>query len=183
MAEQINCYQCGNLTTKNTPYTHLPFGGKTRYFCCKRCKDEYKKGDTTCFITTATLQHKGIFDDNCFELQEFRRLRDTYVQTNHPEYVAEYYQIAPKIVENINKLKDNAKQFSDIWNNYLKNCLSKTVENNLEDATIVYKKMVDDLKIKFLETENNQINNFKCHECGSTDPKKCLGGSNICPYT
>ena len=151
MAEQINCYQCGNLTTKNPPYTHLPFGGSTRYFCCRACKDKYKNGGNTgCFITTATLEQKGIFDDNCFELREFRRLRDTYVQKQHPEYVTEYYQIAPIIVENINKLEDNAKQFSNIWNDYLKDCLSKTVENNLEDATKIYKKMVDDLKEKFI---------------------------------
>ncbi len=151
MADFINCYQDGKLTTKDTPYTHLPFGGSTRYFCSRACKDAYLNGGNTgCFITTATLESKGINDDNCFELQEFRRLRDTYVQKNHPKYITEYYQVAPIIVENINKLEDNAKQFSNIWNDYLKDCLSKTVENNLEDATKIYKKMVEDLKVKYI---------------------------------
>ena len=154
MADQVNCYQCGNLTTTNSPYSHLPFGGKTRYFCCLRCKDEYKKGDTTCFITTATLNSKGINDDNCFELQEFRRLRDTYVQENHPEYVTEYYEVAPKIVDQINKKENSSKYFAEIWNNYLENCLSETTKNNLENATTIYKKMVDDLKQKYITPKN-----------------------------
>lgn len=127
---------------------------------CPRCRSndcatigyiKTKSSGGGCFITTATLQNKNIYDDNCFELQEFRRLRDTYVQKNHSEYVTEYYQVAPKIVENISKLDDKAEQFSLIWNNYLKECLSKTVENNLEEATKIYKKMVDDLKEKFIK--------------------------------
>lgn len=155
MAEQINCYQCGNLTTRNTPYTHLPFGGSTRYFCCRGCLDSYKKGGNTgCFITTATLESKGINDDHCFELQEFRRLRDAYIQPNYPHYVSEYYEIAPTIVKKINQLENNPEVYSEIWNNYLKTCLAKTTENDLEEATKIYKRMVDDLKQKFINNKN-----------------------------
>lgn len=151
MADFINCYQCGQLTTKDTPYTHLPFGGSTRFFCCRECKEKYLKGGKTgCFITTATLEKKGVNEDNCFELQEFRRLRDTYVQPNFPHYITEYYEVAPKIVERINKLENNAELFSNIWNNYLKDCLLYTTNNNLEEATKIYKKMVDDLKKEYL---------------------------------
>jgi len=149
---------------------------------CAKCEGT-GKGKDGCFITTATLENKGINDDNCFELQEFRRLRDTYVQQNYPEYVIEYYQVAPKIVESINKLEDSRNQFLEIWNIYLKECLFKATENKLEEATKIYKKMVDDLKLKFITTEDFQNTKFKCLECGSTDPKVCKGGYNNCPYS
>ena len=129
---------------------------------CPRCRSndcatigyiKTKSSGGGCFITTATLQNKNIYDDNCFELQEFRRLRDTYVLQNHPEYVIEYYQVAPKIVKNINGLKDNTKQFSKIWNKYLKHCLEKIGDDNFKEATEIYKKMVDDLKTRFINSE------------------------------
>lgn len=42
MAEQINCEQCGNLTTKNTKWYYLAFLYGTYYFCCKACMDKHK---------------------------------------------------------------------------------------------------------------------------------------------
>ncbi len=64
----------------------------------------YKSKDG-CFITTAVLRNIGILDDKCYELETFRKFRDTYIQTNHPNLVDEYYVIAPTIVAKLNETK------------------------------------------------------------------------------
>lgn len=63
-----------------------------------------------CFITTAICKAHGKPDD-CMELTTLRNWRDSYGMTHFPEEVAEYYRIAPAIVEAINA-KPDAEQ---IW--------------------------------------------------------------------
>lgn len=58
-----------------------------------------------CFITTAICSAYGKPDD-CDELVTLRAWRDSYGMTHFPEEVAEYYRIAPAIVDAINKKPD-----------------------------------------------------------------------------
>jgi len=63
-----------------------------------------------CFLTTACVEFAGMSDD-CETLTMMRKLRDEYV-ANLPDgksLIAEYYEIAPKMVNSIDKLSSEAK--------------------------------------------------------------------------
>lgn len=64
-----------------------------------RLATKKKKG---CFITTAACESRNMADD-CHVLQTLRHFRDTFMQSEHSgrELVAEYYEVAPGIVEKI----------------------------------------------------------------------------------
>ena len=114
---------------------------------CNCCKDKRKKDG--CFITTATLLHFGHDIDNCKQLEHFREVRDNYIFNNHPDLISEYYEIAPTIVKLIDNSIDKHQLYNDIWNNYLNKCLSRIIDKKHDEATIIYKEMVDNLKLKF----------------------------------
>ena len=94
---------------------------KKSYVKCYNADNGIQDG---CFVTTAVCDS---FDkpDDCFELLSFRRFRDEWLVTQ-PEgkgLIAEYYEIAPRIVANINRLPDSSKVYKSIWQNYLEPCL------------------------------------------------------------
>jgi len=77
--------------------------------------------DFGCFITTACCEVMGMSDD-CRELQLLRKFRDTVMMSSITGCykVADYYFIAPKIVEGISK-KPNAEAFyAMLYKNYIK---------------------------------------------------------------
>jgi len=105
-----------------------------------------------CFITTAvckTLQKP----DDCEELMKFRFFRDTFMQET-PEMraeVAEYYIVAPKICDAIDKYGEEANEkYLSIWEEYLKPAFETLDNGKLHDAHDLYKKMVFELKGKYL---------------------------------
>lgn len=67
-------------------------------------KESSKKG---CFLTSACVDFAGL-DDNCEELSELRRFRDTFVSSmpGGTKMIAEYYRLAPVIVARIQKSLD-----------------------------------------------------------------------------
>ena len=57
--------------------------------------------DIKCYLTTACMRHlQDEFDDNCYELTILRWFRDSFVSKEDIEH---YYEVAPIIVETINK--------------------------------------------------------------------------------
>jgi len=105
-----------------------------------------------CFITTAvckTLQKP----DDCEELMKFRHFRDTFMQKT-PEMkaeVEEYYIIAPKICDAIDKRADEARiTYLSIWEEHLKPAFQAIDGGNLQNAYDLYKNMVYKLKEEYL---------------------------------
>lgn len=103
-----------------------------------------------CFITTAVCDSFGKADD-CYELTMFRSFRDNWLlnQTGGKDLIDEYYRIAPRIVDKINQLSDSKKIYFDIWEQYLKPCLSYIETKEYLLCTEKYIEMVHDLKNKF----------------------------------
>ena len=100
-----------------------------------------------CFITTAVCGSFGKPDD-CYELTTFRKFRDNWL-TNQPDgksLIAEYYSIAPKIVDNINRLTDSAKIYKNIWKKYLEPCLIFIHNGDNISCKNKYVEMVRELK-------------------------------------
>lgn len=104
-----------------------------------------------CFITTAVCDSFGKADD-CYELTMFRSFRDNWLlnQTDGKDLIDEYYRIAPRIVDKIEKLSDSKKIYLNIWEQYLKPCLSYIEKKDYLMCTEKYVEMVQDLKNKYL---------------------------------
>lgn len=102
-----------------------------------------------CFITSATL-HSLKKEDNCYELNKFREFRDNWLNDNYPDLIKKYYLVAPKIVANIEKLPNYSTIYEELWNKYLKKCLSFIENQDYELATETYRTMVLKLKNIYL---------------------------------
>lgn len=103
-----------------------------------------------CFITTAVCNSFGKTDD-CYELTTFRKFRDTWLaaQPDGKSLIEEYYSIAPRIVDEINKLADSAQIYKNIWQKYLAPCLEFIRSGDNLSCKEKYIEMVRELKYRF----------------------------------
>ena len=111
-----------------------------------------KRSDGPCFITTAVCDSFDKADD-CYELTAFRNFRDKWLafQSDGKKLIAEYYDVAPKIVEKINSLTDSAEIYKNIWRDYLSDCLKAIETGDNLKCKKIYIEMVTTLKEKFLK--------------------------------
>lgn len=115
--------------------------------------------ETQCYLTTACMQHYAEeFDDNCYELATLRWFRDTFVSK---EDIAHYYQIAPAIVEAINKIPECEKIYSYIYVNIIDECIKAIEQGDYEFAYSRYKNSVLSLQQEYvnssLKEENGKV--------------------------
>ncbi|MDE7107148.1 MAG: zinc ribbon domain-containing protein [Clostridiales bacterium] len=99
-----------------------------------------------CFLTSAYVEHLGKADD-CEELTALRAFRDGYMaKTDEGKaLVAEYYEVAPKIVEFIDSSSDKDKYY-DYIGTVVNRCITLINDEKNEQAQDEYKAMV--LKLK-----------------------------------
>ena len=104
-----------------------------------------------CFITTAVCDSFGKADD-CYELTAFRNFRDKWLanQSDGKNLIAQYYEIAPKIVAKINQLPNAAETYKNIWTDYLSRCLKLIETGDNSRCKEIYVRMVNNLKAKFI---------------------------------
>ena len=104
-----------------------------------------------CFVTTAVCDSFGKPDD-CFELMTFRKFRDTWLvaQPDGKALIAEYYDIAPRIVANINSLDNAAQIYKTIWKKYLAPCLEFIRNDDNLSCKDKYVEMIHELKRHYL---------------------------------
>ena len=154
--EQIQGAQTrGKNTQRSAECKKSTSGTKTSY-------SSYKKGtnyestkthissDEDCFITTATCRSEGRPDD-CEELTAFRKYRDeTLILTDEGKaLIAEYYRIAPSIVEYISH-EDNAEEiYSFLFSEYIKPGYKLLQQGRGEEAKKLYAKGVIMLANKY----------------------------------
>ena len=104
-----------------------------------------------CFVTTAVCDSFGKPDD-CAELTAFRKFRDGWLssQPDGKSLIAEYYSVAPLIVEKINRLADAAQIYENIWRKYLSPCLTFIERGENLACKNKYVEMVRELKSRYL---------------------------------
>ena len=104
-----------------------------------------------CFITTAVCENFGK-DDDCYELTAFRNFRDGWLtaQPDGKALIAEYYSIAPAIVNKINSLPNAAQIYEALLTKYLAPCLNLIEHGENLSCKRLYVEMVTLLKKKFL---------------------------------
>lgn len=116
---------------------------------CNRTKEDALKSG--CFITTAVCGSFAKADD-CYELTQFRAFRDNWLvrQAGGVALVHRYYEIAPRIVAQIDKRADAKAVYLDIWQRYLKQCLHYIEIGNNEQCRKLYMQMVWDLEDRYI---------------------------------
>ena len=105
-----------------------------------------------CFITTAVCAADGKPDD-CYELTAFRNFRDGWLiaQSDGRALIDEYYAIAPKIVEQIDRSSESAEIYKAVRENYLSKCLALIERGDYERCRKQYVAMVNELRDRFLQ--------------------------------
>lgn len=115
---------------------------------CPRYKNNGSSGG--CYLTSACVEAKGMADD-CEQLQNLRTFRDVYLRGTEggAQEIAEYYLIAPKIVENIKKRKDSTAIFEKVYEELIEPCVSFIKQGNNEQAHKLYKEYTLQLKQEY----------------------------------
>ena len=104
-----------------------------------------------CYITTAVCESLGKSDD-CYELKVLRDYRDGYLMGSKDgeALVGTYYDIAPTIVNRINKREDSEEIYSGIFYRYISPCISLIEEDKNEECRELYSKMVYSLREEYM---------------------------------
>ena len=108
-----------------------------------------------CFITTACVEVAGL-PDNCRELETMRYLRDEYLSKSEEgrKMINEYYEIAPHIVEAINKNERREEIYRWICEK-IEDIVKLVEKGNFEEAVKSYTKMISRLKKWNIRNEGN----------------------------
>ncbi|MCR5508973.1 MAG: hypothetical protein K6F34_09825 [Lachnospiraceae bacterium] len=104
-----------------------------------------------CYITTAVCKSLGKPDD-CYELRLLRDYRDSYLLKSDEgaRTVNTYYDIAPTIVNRINRREDCGKIYSTIFNNYINPCIGLIEQGRKEECRDLYSDMVYSLEKEYM---------------------------------
>lgn len=121
-------------------------GGFLDSYCSRKCEVEAKEKDKGCFLTTACVEHAG-YKDDCYQLEILRKFRDTYLKQlpNGEALIAEYYELAPKIVEAINESTEKEAILTDMLEQINK-AVSAIKRNENHSALNIYSDMFNSLK-------------------------------------
>jgi len=156
MSEKKICAECGYLLPNERDgskykcdYYYCPtyvYGSDSA--CSHFYEDRYRpqrevdslsSSNTGCFFTTACMEAmKDDFDDECYELESIRKIRDRF-KVRYAKDIRFYYDNAPYVVKVINGLPN----CNEIWNCLYHELVLKTVQlierENFEEAYAHYK--------------------------------------------
>ena len=103
-------------------------------------KSDTRPGSGGCYLTSACMKYfQEKFDDNCYELTVLRWFRDNFVSKEDIEH---YYEVAPIIVENINKEEKANIIYDYIYDSIVDYCVKQIEQGNYETAYNRYKNSV-----------------------------------------
>lgn len=102
-----------------------------------------------CFLSTACVEHAGLADD-CHELTMLRSFRDKYVANlaRGPAMLAEYYEIAPALVQQIEQSTDRETVLASIFTTVSK-AVALIERGSYSHAFTCYQTMFADLKKRY----------------------------------
>ena len=89
------------------------------------------------------------FDDNCYELRVLRWFRDNFVSKEDIEH---YYEIAPIIVETIDKEEKSDIIYDYIYDNIVDYCVEQIEQGNYDKAYSRYESSVKALEEQFTKS-------------------------------
>ena len=104
-----------------------------------------------CFLTSACTAARGLPDD-CHELTVLRNFRDNWLK-NQPEgvlLIAHYYEVAPKIVEAIDKLENRLEIWDEVYREMVVPCVEMIQQERCQEALELYRGMTGKLEWRFI---------------------------------
>jgi len=104
-----------------------------------------------CYVTTAVCETLGKPLD-CYELTLLKTYRDGYL-TAQPEgeaLIHEYYNIAPTIVNRINKVTDSEEIYKKIYKQYISPCITLIEQGKNDECKELYVEMVKGLQSDYM---------------------------------
>lgn len=118
------------------------------YKDCPIYKHENSSGG--CFLTSACTAAHGLPDD-CHELTVLRNYRDNWLkhQNDGVTLIAHYYEVAPKIVEAIDKLENRLEIYDDLYFNLVIPCVELIEKGQNEEALELYRNVTLKLEEKY----------------------------------
>lgn len=126
-------------------HAHINNDGK--YHTEDNINGSIEKTSGSCYLTTACMRYfQEKFDDNCYELSVLRWFRDNFVTKEDIEH---YYEVAPIIVEIINKEEQSGVIYDYIYNNIVNYCVEQIEQGNYDKAYHRYKNSVLVLEEQF----------------------------------
>lgn len=106
--------------------------------------------DINCYLTSACMKYfQEKFDDNCYELIVLRWFRDNFVSKEDIEH---YYEVAPIIVDTINKEEKSNLVYDYIYDNIVDYCVEQIEQGNYDAAYRRYKNSVLILEEQFAKS-------------------------------
>lgn len=107
-----------------------------------------------CYLTSACTAARGLPDD-CHELQILRRFRDEWLkkQPDGVLLIAQYYEIAPKIVAAIDAREDRPEVYKGIYEELVLPCVKMIKDKNFQIALELYQKYTLRLEEKYYKGE------------------------------
>lgn len=110
-------------------------------------KTDKNSSSGNCYLTTACINYfEQNFDDNCYELTVLRWFRDNFVSKDD---IKHYYEVAPIIVETINKEEKSGIIYNYIYDNIVDYCVEQIEQGNYAKAYNRYKNSVLVLEEQF----------------------------------
>ncbi len=104
-----------------------------------------------CYVTTAVCLSIGKSED-CSEIRILKEYRDGYLshESDGKELIEEYYDIAPTIVNRINKQSNASETYREIYKNYISPCIELISEDRMQDCKELYVRMMRTLQQEYM---------------------------------
>jgi len=100
-----------------------------------------------CYLTSACMKFfQDKFNDNCYELTVLRWFRDNFVSKEDIEH---YYEVAPIIVDAIEKDEKKELVYDYIYENVVSYCVEEIEKGNYDSAYSRYKSSVQTFENTF----------------------------------
>lgn len=113
---------------------------------------KHESSSSGCFLTSACTAARGL-PDNCHELETLRSFRDNWLkqQPDGIELVAQYYEIAPKIVAVIDTKPERLKNYDRIYRKMVAPCVELIGQGKYQEAQELYRDMTHELEKEYIE--------------------------------
>lgn len=135
---------------KNGPHDSIHIKVDTdnkTYETVTKINGEKESSSGSCYLTSACIRFfQKNFDDNCYELTILRWFRDNFVSKEDIEH---YYEVAPIIVETIDKEEKSDIIYDYIYDNIVDYCVKQIEQGNYDKAYNRYKSSILTLEEQF----------------------------------
>ena len=135
---------------KNGPHDSIHIKVDTdnkTYEAVTKINGEKESSSGGCYLTSACMKYfQEKFYDDCYELKILRWFRDNFVSKEDIEH---YYEVAPIIVETINKDEKSGMIYDYIYDNIVDYCVEQIEQGNYEAAYNRYKNSILVLEEQF----------------------------------